>query len=62
MSNGRSLKVTSLYPLNQGKLVPKLSHGAFLTLSVRAKSAKLFFQVFTSLNPSRFEQNYTIHL
>ena len=48
----------------QGKLVPKLTLGPFLTLSVRngPNLQSYLFQAYISLNPSRVEQNYTIHL
>ena len=46
------------------KLFPKLTLGPFLTLSVRngPNLQSLLFQAFISLNPSRVEQNYTLHL
>ena len=47
-----------------GKLVSKLTLGPFLTLSVRndPNLQNYLFQTYTSLNPSRVEQNYTIQL
>ena len=51
-------------PLMQGKLVPKLIHGPFLTPSVRngPNLQSNLFQEYTSLNPRRVEQNYTMYL
>jgi len=48
----------------QGILVPKLTLAPFLTLSVRngANLQSYLFQEYISLNTSRVEQNYTIHL
>ena len=48
----------------QGKLVPKLTLGTFLTLSVRnvPNLQSYLFQVYISLNSNRGEQNYTIYL
>ena len=48
----------------QEKLVPKLTLGPFLKLSVRngPNLQSYLFQVYISLNPSRVKQNYTIHL
>ena len=48
----------------QGILVPKLTLGPFLTLSVRngPNLQSYLFQKYISLNPSRVEQNYTIYL
>jgi len=43
----------------QGKLVPKLTLGPFLTLSFRNGPN---LQAHISLNSSQVEQNYTIHL
>ena len=44
--------------------VRKLTHGPFLTLSVRngQNLQSYLFQEYISLNPSRVEQNYTIYL
>ena len=46
-----------------GKLVPKLTLGPFLTLSVRngPNLQSYLFQEYISINPSRVKQNYTIH-
>ena len=46
----------------QGILVPKLTLGPFLTLSVRngPNLQSYLFQEYISLNPSREEQNYNI--
>ena len=48
--------------LLQGKLVPKLALGAFLTLSARngPNLQSYLFQAYISLNPSRVKQYYTI--
>jgi len=48
----------------QGILVPKLTFGSFLTLSVRNEPnlQSYLFQENISLNPRRVEQNYTIVL
>ena len=51
-------------PTSQGMLVPKLTLGPFLTLSVRngPNLQSYLFQEYISQNPSRAEQNYNIHL
>ena len=48
----------------QGKLVPKLTIGPFLTLTVRngPNLQSYLFQANISSNSSRVKQNYTIHL
>ena len=48
----------------QGKLVPKLTLGPFLILSVRngPNLQSYLFQAYLSLNPRRVEQTYTIYL
>ena len=48
----------------QGKLVPKLTLGPFLILSVRngPNLQSYLFQAYISLNPNQVKQNYTIHL
>jgi len=48
----------------QGKLVPKLTIGPFLTLTVRngPNLQSYLFQAYRSSNSSRVKQNYTIHL
>jgi len=48
----------------QGKLVPKLTLGTFLTLSVRnvPNLQSYLVQENISLNTNRGEQNYTLHL
>jgi hypothetical protein len=50
--------------LFQGKLVPKLTLGPFLTLSVRnwQNLQSYLFQEYISLNPSRVEQNYSPYI
>ena len=47
-----------------GILVPKLTLGQFLTLSVRngPNLKSYLFQEYISLNPRRVEQNYTKYL
>ena len=45
----------------QGILVPKLTLGPFLTLSVK-NGPNLQSFLYISLNPRRVEQNYTIYL
>ena len=49
--------------LLQETLVPKLTLGQFLTLSVRngPNLQSYLFQAYISLNPSRVKQNYTIY-
>ena len=61
----------SLYPLiyayfmlRQGMLVPNLTLSTFLTLGVRngPNLHSYLFQEYTSLNPRRVKQNYTVYL
>ena len=51
-------------PTSQGMLVPKLTLGPFLTLSVRngPNLQSYLFQEYISLNPSRVEQNYSPYI